>query len=112
MTKGKGKTDAGMTPSNSKTAVKSYVKRMTSVYEEIASLTADLKEIATAAKNDGFDASLLKRWARAIVTEKTEKLAETAMMLQTIGEIVEPTLFDKLPDADASVHLATSDTTH
>lgn len=98
MAKGKGKSEtSGATPNNSHAAVKSYVKRMASVYSEIVDLTADLKVIADEAKGDGFDSAMLKRWARAIATEKAQELAAKAMMLTTIGEIVEPSLFDKLP---------------
>ena len=99
MAKGR-KNDRGAAPSNSKAAVTSYVKRMTNVYNEIIGLTADLKEIGDAAKGEGFDPAMLKRWARAIAADKQSELAAKAMMLTAIGEIVEPTLFDKLPEPD------------
>lgn len=79
---------------------KHFVERFRSIFADIAEMQADLKEIAKEAKSEGFDAALLKRWAKALADDKGGKLAFTLMEMTTIGQTVAPTLFDVLPEAD------------
>lgn len=86
--------------SNSDAAVKRYVERMAKIYGEIAALTDDVKEIGIEAKAEGHNPEMLKRWAKAIATDRQGELAAKTVLQGTIGELVAPEAFDKLANPD------------
>jgi len=70
---------------NSKEQLKSYVDRIVSLEEQKAETAADIKDVLTEAKSNGYDAAAL----RAVVKErmqdkaKRDKAAERAAIIDT-----------------------------
>ena len=69
------------------TSKKELFERMVNVANELAALDMDMKELCDQAKEEGFDAALMKKLAIAKAAGKVESIEEKAK--ETLAEIEE-----------------------